>query len=143
MLSLLTRAAGMIFAGRVTAVHRVPSSQDSALETVAVTFRVERALRGVTIGQDLTISQWIGVWSSGQHYRIGERLVLFLYPPSRLGLTSSVAGPVGRFALDSGGRVLLSAQHVSAFGTDPILRGKSRINFDAFAQDVRLAGGEE
>jgi hypothetical protein len=133
----------MIFSGRVTAIARVPASQNSPLETVTVTFHVERALRGVTMGQDLTISQWIGVWSSGQHYRIGERLVLFLYPPSRLGLTSSVAGPVGRFALDSAGRVLLSTQHVSAFRTDLVLSGKSRISLDAFAQAVRLVGGEE
>ena len=142
-LSLLTRAAGMIFSGRVTAIERVPASQNYPLETVAVTFHVERALRGVTPGQDLTISQWIGVWSSGQHYRIGERLLLFLYPPSRLGLTSSVAGPVGRFALDSGGGVLLSAQHLSAFQADPVLNGKSRVTLDAFARNVRLASGEE
>ena len=32
----------------------------------------------------------------------GERLLLFLYGPSKLGLTSPVAGPPGRFVVDAG-----------------------------------------
>jgi len=110
---------------------------------VAITFRVEQAIRGVTPGDDLTISQWMGLWSSGQRYRVGDRLLLFLYPPSKLGLTSCVGGPMGRFALDPWGRVLLSAQHLSAFRTYPLLGGKSRVRFSDFALAVRQARGEE
>ena len=113
------------------------------METVAITFHVEKAIRGATPGADFTISQWIGLWSGGQRYRVGDRMLLFLYPPSKLGLTSCVAGPIGRFSIDSRGRVLLSAQHLSAFRADPVLAGKSRVSFSDFAMAVQRAGEEE
>ena len=139
----MAQAAGMIFSGRVTAITHPPATRSNAVETVAITFRVEQAIRGVTPGDDLTISQWMGLWSSGQRYRVSDRLLLFLYPPSKLGLTSCVGGPMGRFALDPWGRVLLSAQHLSAFRTYPLLGGKSRVRFSDFALAVRQARGEE
>lgn len=142
-LPLLVRAAGMIFSGTVIAVVRRPSTQGQLVETVAVTFHIESAIRGATRGQELTISQWIGLWSGGQRYRVGDRVLLFLYPPSKLGLTSSVSGAMGRFAVDPWGRVLLSAQHLSAFRADPVLGRKSRATFKDFAQAVRLASEVE
>jgi hypothetical protein len=140
---LLARAAGTIFSGTVTAIRLQSPSHSEAVETVAITFRVENAIRGATPGEELTISQWIGLWSSGQRYRVGERLLLFLYPPSKLGLTSCVAGAMGRFTIDPRGRVLLSAQHLSAFREDPVLGGKSRTNFSDFVLAVREAGEEQ
>jgi len=139
----IARAAGTIFSGTVTAIARRPATRSQAVETVAITFHVERALRGTTPGDNLTISQWIGLWSTGQRYRVGERVLLFLYPPSKLGLTSSVAGPMGRFSVDPLGRVLLSAQHLSAFRTDPVLGGKSRVVFSDFALAVQRASEGE
>jgi hypothetical protein len=139
----VARAAGTIFSGTVTAIARHPAGRGQSVETVAITFRVEEAIRGATPGQDLTISQWMGLWSSGQRYRVGEHVLLFLYPPSKLGLTSCVGGPVGRFTVDPLGRVLLSAQHLSAFRSDPVLGGKSRVRFSDFAWAVRRVSGEE
>jgi hypothetical protein len=139
----LARAAGMVFSGTVTAVTHRPATGGQAIETVAITFHVENAIRGATPGEDLTVTQWIGLWSGGQRYRIGERALLFLYPPSKLGLTSCVGGPIGRFSLDPLGRVLLSAQQLSAFRRDPILGGRSRVSFRDFALAVRQASGEE
>jgi len=46
-LSQVSRAAGMIFSGRVTAIAHGHTSSRRAIETVAVTFHVERAIRGV------------------------------------------------------------------------------------------------
>jgi hypothetical protein len=135
-------AAGTIFSGRVVSIARVPASA-GPVKTVAITFHVERALRGASTGQDFTIFQWIGLWTSGQRYRVGERVLLFLYPPSKLGLTSSVGGPMGRFALDEFGRVVLSPQHLAAFGADPVLGGRSLISFRDFARAVLQARGEE
>jgi hypothetical protein len=140
---VIARAAGTIFSGTVVSIARRPANRGQAVETVAITFHIENAIRGVTPGEDLTISQWIGLWSGGQRYRVGERVLLFLYPPSKLGLTSSVAGPVGRFMIDPWGRVLLSAQHLSAFRTDPVLGGKSRVRFSDFARAVQRASDEE
>jgi len=139
----LTRAAGTIFSGTVTAITRRPATAGQSVETVAVTFHIEQAIRGAIPGEDLTISQWIGLWSSGQRYRLGERVLLFLYPPSKLGLTSSVGGGMGRFAIDTRGRVVLSAQHLFVFRTDPVLGGKSRVRLGDFAWAVRRATEEE
>jgi hypothetical protein len=141
--SQITRAAGTIFSGTVMNIARRPAAHGQAVETVAITFHVESALRGATPGEDLSILQWIGLWSGGQRYRVGERVLLFLYPPSKLGLTSSVAGPMGRFTVDPWGRVLLSAQHLSAFRGDRVLGGKSRVRVGDFALAVRQASEEE
>ena len=107
---LIARAAGTIFSGTVTSIARRPATRGQAVETVAITFHIENAIRGATPGENLTISQWIGLWSGGQRYRVGERVLLFLYPPSKLGLTSCVAGEMGRFTHRSVGPRL-------AFGT--------------------------
>ena len=50
---------------------------------------------------------------------------------------------MGRFSIDPLGRVLLSAQHLSAFQADPVLGGKSRVRFSDFALAVQRAGEEE
>ena len=142
-LAQIARGAGTIFSGAVTAIARRPATGGQSVETVAITFHVENAIRGTTPGQDLTITQWIGLWSSGQRYRLGERVLLFLYPPSKLGLTSCVAGPMGRFSVDPSGQVLLSARHLLAFRADPLLGGKSRVKFNDLAQAVWRAGEEE
>ena len=142
-LPVIARAAGTIFSGTVTSIARRPATSAHVVETVAITFHIDNAIRGTIPGENLTISQWIGLWSGGQRYRIGERVLLFLYPPSKLGLTSCVAGGMGRFTIDPWGRVLLSAHHLSAFREDPVLGGRSRIRFSDFALAVRRASGEE
>ncbi len=137
----MIRTTGSIFAGTVTTIKCSPVSAKNHVATVAVTFHVDRGIRGATSGQDFTLRQWIGLWSGGQQrYRIGEKVLLFLYPPSKLGLTSWVGGSLGHFSFDSWGRVLLSAEHISAFRSDPVLGGKSTISLDDFARAVQLAG---
>lgn len=137
------RAAGTIFSGTVTRIERTPAHSGQTVATVSVTFRVESAIRGATPGNDLTISQWAGLWATGQRYRVGEKLMLFLYPNSKLGLTSWVGGSMGRFALDASGRVLLNSQQLSAFRKDPVVGGRSRVPFSDFALAVRRASEEE
>jgi hypothetical protein len=110
---------------------------------IDITFHVENALRGTTRGRELTVSEWIGLWQSGQRYRVGERVLLFLYPRSKLGLTSCVSGRTGRFELDSQSRVLLSPQQVSIFRKDPVVGGRSQVAFSDFASAVRQASEEE
>ncbi len=139
----LTRAAGMIFAGSVTRVRRATANSGQVTETVAITFRVDSGIHGVAAGRELTITQWAGLWSFGQRYRVGERVLLFLYPRSKLGLTSWVGGPLGRFALDASGHVVLTPQQMEAFRTDSVLGGKSRLPLSDFALAVRRSGEEE
>jgi|SRR5579863_1646198 len=135
--SRLARSAGLIFAGRVTAVVHLPAAASNGIETVAVTFQVQQAIRGTSAGSRLTISQWKGAWSAGQTYRVGENVLLFLYPPGKLGLTSVVGGRLGRFALDPAGRIPLSAEQRAAFPADPLLGGRSQVTFDEMQQAVR------
>lgn len=135
--SELAQAAGTIFSGTVTAITPHPVTSGQGIDTVSVTFHVERAIRGAIPNQDLTISQWMGLWLTGQRYLIGERVLVFLYPTSKLGLTSSVAGAMGRFAIDAHGWISFSTQHRSAFQGDPFLAQKSRVSFSEFAAAVR------
>jgi hypothetical protein len=139
----LVRAAGIIFSGRVTSVGHNTSSQGLVRAATSVTFQVEQAIRGTSPGQMLTIREWGGLWSSGESYRVGERVVLFLYSPGKLGLTSPVAGAMGRFEMDSPGRVVINPQHIATLAADPILGGKTTVPYRDFARAVGRAGGEE
>jgi len=135
------RAAGMIFSGTVIRIERDPVGSSQSVASVAITFHVENALRGTTAGRDLTTREWIGLWSSGQRYRVGERVFLFLYPPSKLGLTSCVGGEAGRFGIDGLGRISLSAQQLSVLRNDSILGRKSQVRLADFALALRRAEG--
>jgi hypothetical protein len=136
----IAQIAGMIFSGQVTAVGH--GSSPGPLSTT-VTFQVEQAIRGVSPGQTLTIREWAGLWTSGERYRVGEHVFLFLYPPSKLGLTSPVAGNLGRFAVDSRGMVMFTPQHIAALLPDPVLGGRTFIPFKDFALAILRFGGRE
>ena len=139
----LVHSAATIFSGTVTRVQPRPANAGQSVATVAITFHIENAILGTVQDRDFTISEWMGLWSSGQRYRVGERVLLFLYPRSKLGLTSSVAGAMGRFTVDTQGGVLLSPLHMSAFRTHPVVGGKSRLRLSDFALAVKQATGEE
>jgi len=103
----LSRRAGMIFGGTVLSVEAPNGATDrtstGAPPTVQLRFRVDQPIAGVEPGQVLTIHEWSGAWSMHRPMSSGQHVLLFLYPPSRLGLTSPVAGPLGQIALDSSG----------------------------------------
>ena len=71
---------------------------------IELTFRVDRPIAGVEMGQVLTIHEWTGAWSLQRPMRRGEHILIFLYPPSRLGLTSPVGGWRGQIELDASGQ---------------------------------------
>ncbi len=99
----VARAAKLIFSGVVLQVKR----SENAYGATQITFRVENAIRGVRRGQIIRVSEWSGLWNSGERYAAGEHVLLFLYPKSKLGLTSPVGGKEGRYAVDAEGRVLV------------------------------------
>jgi hypothetical protein len=101
----LLRDSGKIFSGTVLQVEHRNSDSSSALATTKIVFRVDEAIRNVRRGQTLEINEWAGLWQSGERYHPGERVLLFLYPPSRLGLTSPVGNRAGRFAVNRAGSV--------------------------------------
>ena len=100
IVDLLARDADIIFSGTVQKIEPVAPAAHGDIGMVRITFRVTDALRGATPGEPLTISEWDGLWTCGDRYRVGEDLLLFLYPPSAdLGLTTTVAGTRGRISL--------------------------------------------
>ena len=145
-LRLLNRSSGYIFDGTVLSVERIAQSESSRVAAVQITFRVEQAIRGTRSGQRLTIREWAGLWNSGERYRPGERLLLFLYSPGKLGLTSPVGGFLGRFAVDSGGNVVFESGGLSALAlasTSPAqLPGKNRLKARALALAIQRADTE-
>ncbi len=85
--------AGIIFRGTVLAVVHEDSHSPGDIAVARVSFRVDDGVRGAATGESLTIRQWN---VADDEYRVGESLVLFLYPPSDgLGLTSPVSGRAG------------------------------------------------
>ena len=124
----LGASAGYIFSGTVLAVERVPAVHSNEVETIRITFRVEEGVRGVRSRQTLTIREWAGLWSSGERYRPGERVVLMLYPPSPVGLTSPVGGGMGKFTLDRDGNLAIGQNEglMRDPAAEPWMRGKSR-----------------
>lgn len=145
-LRLLTRNSGYIFDGTVVSVEQPAQNEANAVAMVQITFRVEQAIRGTRSGQVLTIREWAGLWNSGERYRPGERLLLFLYSPSKLGLTSPVGGPVGRFAVDSGGNAKIENGRLPTLPLDPSsqtqLREKHRVNARTLALAIQRADRE-
>jgi hypothetical protein len=102
----VSRSAGMIFSGTVLGVETQPAGKDRPLPLILTKFRVDRAVAGVQPGQVLTVREWAGAWPLHRAMRGGQRLLIFLYPPSRLGLTSPVGGPLGQVVLDLRGEIV-------------------------------------
>jgi hypothetical protein len=94
----LTEAESSTSEGREAAIL------DRGVPAVELRFRIDHPIAGVQSGQVLTIHEWTGALSRQPMLRAGDRVLIFLYPPSRLGLTSPVDGPQGQIRLDSSGQ---------------------------------------
>jgi len=102
----ISRSAGMVFSGTVLGIDALPVGNGRPLPLILTKFRVDRAIIGVRTGELLTVREWAGAWYTHRAMRGGERLLIFLYPPSRLRLTSPVGGPAGQVVLDSRGEMV-------------------------------------
>jgi len=140
-----TRSSGYIFAGTVKSVERAIPKRNG-VATVLINFHVDQAIRGVRTGQMLAVREWAGLWESGERYRPGERVLLFLYPPSKLGLTSPVGGPMGRFRIDPSGRVILGPGSIGVRsrhpGIAPRFLGRTWVSPRELVHFFRLAEDE-
>ena len=117
----LCRHAGMIFAGTVLARPSQSPRTDRGVPSVETSFRVDRAIAGVEPGQVLSIYEWTGALSSHPTMHPGERLLLFLYPPSHLGLTSPVGGAQGQIRLDAWGVTVIDPPRTADSRTPPLV----------------------
>jgi hypothetical protein len=134
----LVQSAGMIFSGRVTSIES-SSPLRSGHSATAITFQVEHALLGVSAGKTLTIHEWAGLWDRGERYRIGERILLLLYAPSKFGFTSPVGGNSGKFAVNSGDQILLSEVFSAMRNETSGVGAKNVLSYSDFAAAVQRA----
>jgi hypothetical protein len=109
----LSRHAGMIFTGTVLNGRIDAARMDRPVPSIALRFRIDRAIVGVEPGQILTIHEWTGAWSQQKPMRPGEHFLLFLYAPSHLGLTSPVDGARGQIQLDATGQYAIGRRPAS------------------------------
>lgn len=142
----LMRNSGYIFSGTVVSVECLAASAGNGVPIMRITFRVQKPIRGVRRGEFLAIREWAGLWESGERYRPGDRILLFLYPASKLGLTSPVGGPLGRFQLDSRGNVVVNNSGLTRASSEQRLSaqslGKHTVTGGDSAEPVRPAGLE-
>lgn len=132
----IVRSSGMIFSGTVVKVEHHSESVGHPTVT-QITFQVQDALRGTRRGEALRVREWSGLWNMGERYHTGETVFLFLYPPSKLGLTSPVAGAAGKFPVRDG-RIIFGPQHIFFKPT----AGNASIAVKEFVTRLRRAGGD-
>ncbi len=145
----LARHAGMIFTGTVlssgTPLAQTPTPSGVASNSrlgrdlVEVRFRIDRPISCVEAGQILTVHEWAGVFSSQPELRSGERVLLLLYPPSRLGLTSPVGGAQGQIRLDSTGDMLAERSPRSKLGGKAAQDSPATANASAVRKRIPVA----
>ena len=100
--------AGVIFIGQVIKVRRRDSG-NAAAGVVEITFEVDQAVRGCTVGS-YVLREWAGLWEGDdQRYRTGQRLLMLLHAPGASGMSSPVDGMDGAIPIVRGGSVPLVA----------------------------------
>jgi hypothetical protein len=140
----LSAKSGYIFAGTVTSISAAKSDNAKDIPTIRITFHVDEGVRGVRTGQTLIIREWMGAWENGQRYRMGEKVFLFLYATSKLGLTSAVGGGQGRFPIAGDGGVGVYPVLLPVGPQRPVherVPGRIMIPLRDFEREVRTVGG--
>lgn len=139
----LCRTSGMIFSGTVLGIEVPGSGGPLALSIVEIKLHVDQAIAGVRSNQTLTIREWAGAWSEHPLSR-GQRVLFFLYPPSRLGLTSPVGGALGQLAMQGDAVVIPPAlagggEIGPARSIQPDLPSRTPIPIHQLARAIRSA----
>ena len=170
-LATLTAHAGTIVAGRVVALRPGSHPKYHRTGVLFITMEVSQTLKGKPTKR-LTFMQYAGraaTPGAGRSismapslpdmppYRIGEEVVLFLYPASSVGFTSPVGGAQGKFliqrpqgqpvtVISQGGNDSLGVSGSLPTGLTPGQKGMLRhpgtaLEYKTFAAAVRgLAG---
>jgi hypothetical protein len=128
-LAEMTAAAGRVVHGRVAEVRPGRHPEQPGLAVVFVKLSVVEMLKGAP-AREVSFMQYAGgALSHLPQYRVGEEVLLFLYPESRYGLTSPVGEGRGKFTVQgdarTGGRVLRN-EHANFALFDRLDRSKLR-----------------
>jgi hypothetical protein len=96
----MSQRAAVIVEGQVTAVRYEPLPGYPHIDTVFVTLRVDRSLKGA-LGQTYSFREFIPPGQSRmvrkRSYLVGQRLILFLPAPSQYGLSNPLGRQQGTF----------------------------------------------
>jgi hypothetical protein len=115
----LVLPAGIIFAGQVLRIEPMKSA-DGTPASIRIQFRVEQAVRGCNAGETIEIAEWAELWGRGDRYRVGQHVLLFLYPRNEAGLTSPVAGDLGSFVAGASGLWRVTPQQAAVLTATPL-----------------------
>lgn len=134
----ITNSADRVFAGTCKKIEEIEKDPLSNLKVVRYTFRVLETIKGVST-DEITFTQWKPTTVEAP-YVIGKKYVMFLYPNSRLGLTSPVGYMQGKFLVEKAGAnrgVELIRNRLNNVGLSKNLRTQKRIsiNTDKFLND--------
>ncbi len=110
-LESLIRQSGMIFSGKVIAVETGSKEKNMNLYMTSYTFRIDDPIYGVE-GDTIRIKQYGGESNGRKFYpagvprfQVGEEVLVMLYPPSAIGMTSTVGKDQGKFWIEPGDSV--------------------------------------
>ena len=118
----LSQPARVIFAGTVLRIERV-TTNDGEPATVQVSFRVDKAVRGCDAGQTILLEEWAELWVDQNRYREGQRVLIFLYPRSDTGLSSPVAGDLGKINIGPQDLLQFTPQQVRFLSSQTAMTG--------------------
>ena len=93
--------SGKIFSGICTNIEEIEKDPQSNLHVTKYTFKVTEGIKGITDESEVTFKQWAEV-SREVAYKKGGKYIAFLYPESKLGLTSTVGFLQGQFTVTKG-----------------------------------------
>lgn len=97
--------AAVVFVGQVTAIRRVDGGV-AASGVVEIEFRVDKAVRGCSVGV-YVLREWAGLWAANDaRYRVGQRRMMLLHAPGAGGLSSPVDGMDGAMPIRGVGTAL-------------------------------------
>jgi hypothetical protein len=128
-LEQLSQRAGIIFAGTVVEIDQPSETAQEQTPAISlfmqITFRVDDGIRNANSGELITIREWAGLWRSGagKRYRLGEKLLMFYYPPNASGTTSPVAGAAGRFPITAQDHIHITPEGKQSLFRSARLRG--------------------
>lgn len=91
----ITLKADKIFSGSCTGIEKIDYDPQSRLSVVKYKFQITENIKGVS-ENEITFKQW-QTPALRTPYAVGKKYLLFLYPESNLGLTSTVGHLQGHF----------------------------------------------
>lgn len=94
----ITSSGEKIFAGTCIKIKEIKKDSLAKLPVIEYTFEVNEDIKGNIGRREASFKQWMPT-TRDAGYEIGKKYVLFLYPESKIGLTSPVGYLQGRFSV--------------------------------------------